>query len=97
MLEMQLPFGGDDDGEEEREALQSKVCSGEWDFDPDCTAALEVIEGMLTVNPEQRSSLREVSSHHWLAGQVPLDEAGPVHRRVRKPWEEADLVGRMDY
>ena len=34
MLATQLPFGGDEDTEEEQAALRAKVCSGVWDVQP---------------------------------------------------------------
>eukprot|EP00326_Haptolina_ericina_P010049 CAMPEP_0181216240 /NCGR_PEP_ID=MMETSP1096-20121128/26474_1 /TAXON_ID=156174 ORGANISM="Chrysochromulina ericina, Strain CCMP281" /NCGR_SAMPLE_ID=MMETSP1096 /ASSEMBLY_ACC=CAM_ASM_000453 /LENGTH=231 /DNA_ID=CAMNT_0023308215 /DNA_START=193 /DNA_END=888 /DNA_ORIENTATION=+ len=88
MLAMQLPFAGDDEEAEDRAELQSKICAGEWDVEPDCSApALDLLTRMLASDPDQRCTLQQVCDHPFVGGsdQVPLHGHDPVPDPVSDP------------
>ena len=70
MLATQLPFGGEEETAEERDALRAKVMAGAWDTLPDERSddALELVSGMLCVDPAERSTLNEVAATPWVVG-----------------------------
>ena len=80
MLATQLPFGGEEETDEEQAELRKKVCDGSWDCDLEgkCSeAAADLVTRMLTVNPEERASLDDVCEHEWVGGleAVPWQES----------------------
>ena len=70
MLATQLPFGGDEDTEEEQAALRAKGCSGVWDVQPSgvSESAIDLLTRILTVDPDERCTLDDVCEHDWIGG-----------------------------
>ena len=68
MLATQLPFGGEEETDDERDALRAKVCAGSWDVLPEerSDESLELVSGLLTVDPAERSTLDEVWASAWM-------------------------------
>ena len=90
MLAMALPFAGSDRTEEGREELREKICDGEWDFEPECSApALELLGRILDVNPSTRLSLDGACAHAWVGG-VPVDAAMQAAGRRRESRDAPD-------
>ena len=81
MLATQLPFGGDEESEEDQRQLTAKVCAGAWDVslaDKCSEDAIDLVSGMLAVDPEKRLSLDDVCEHRWIGGldHVPWEALG---------------------
>ena len=89
LLAMALPFAGSDRTEEERQELRDKICDGEWDGEPECSApALDLLERILDVNPSTRLSPEAACAHPWVGG-VPVEEARAAARRAGREAQDA--------
>eukprot|EP00966_Prymnesium_polylepis_P333045 7388513-Prymnesium_polylepis.1 len=104
MLATQLPFGGSDDGDDERRELQEKVCAGQWDVEPKCSAlAIDLLRGIMCVDPVRRLTLEQVCEHPWVGGaaQMPLggvesDAPTPVQAKPKpRRRKESDAERRQ--
>lgn len=80
LLATRLPFGGPEETEAERAALEAKVLAGAWDVQPACEPdALELLRGLLHVDPDARATLEDAARSGWLRDQ-------------RVPWRGLDEV-----
>ena len=66
----QLPFGGEEETEEERAALRDKVCRGDFDVPlaqlKRPAKAKELLKRMLVVDPAKRIGVQEALECAWL-------------------------------
>ena len=72
MLATQLPFGGEEESEEEQRALRDKVCAAKLDLPlvqlRRGAPAKELVRKMLVADPAKRTTLDEALGHAWLSG-----------------------------